>query len=213
MSSETWYKLFCDVRCSLRLPVTVPVSAGVNRSGKAVPSPPSLVALAWLAPKLATPSSAMSNGCGHPRRKNKPAPSPGLLFLLSPFVTRTIFYQLVFATIYESYDITMQLSGLLLLPLLVAADQQPLMDKVSGWYDAAKAYVSNPVDEGAAKFTDLNVKKMNRNNWEQILTPKVEGQEDWLIYVTGGNKSCFGKCGRSDEAWNVCMIMACSSLI
>ncbi|EEP80305.1 conserved hypothetical protein [Uncinocarpus reesii 1704] len=44
-------------------------------------------------------------------------------------------------------------------------------------------------------------------NWESLLAPvsadaPAEARE-WLVYITGGNKTCFGRCGRVDEEWNV----------
>jgi PTH2 family peptidyl-tRNA hydrolase len=40
------------------------------------------------------------------------------------------------------------------------------------------------------------------SNWQSLLEPSSEPQ-DWLLYITGGNKTCFGRCGNADKAFNV----------
>ena len=93
----------------------------------------------------------------------------------------------------------------------LAADAQvPLKDKAQGWLDKAKSYipsgtpsVPNPVDAAAAGVAALKVQKVNIRNYERLLSPKLEGEEEWLIYATGQNKSCFGRCGKSDRVFNV----------
>ena len=103
--------------------------------------------------------------------------------------------------------------SLLLLPLLVAADQVPLRDQAAGWFDKAKAFVSgaaeaipdlpNPIDAGAAKVAANVVERINIRNWQRKMAPKPDIEEEWLLYLTGGNKTCFGKCGPMDAVWNV----------
>lgn len=98
----------------------------------------------------------------------------------------------------------------LLFSAVLAQDQVPLKEKAAGWLDKAKSYIPsgtpsipNPVEAAAAAFADKKVQKINVRNYKRILTPKLEGEEEWLIYATGGNKTCFGKCARADAAWNV----------
>lgn len=109
----------------------------------------------------------------------------------------------------------MHLSPLLLLPLLVAAEQNPLLAKASGYFDKAKAYVSgaaesipdsipNPIDAGGSKVAGNVVERINIRNWQRKLAPKLDVEEEWMIYLTGGNKSCYGKCGPMNTVWNVC---------
>ncbi|KIW18223.1 hypothetical protein PV08_02511 [Exophiala spinifera] len=101
-------------------------------------------------------------------------------------------------------------STLLLLPLLVAADQQvAFKDQAAAWFDKAKAYlpnaaavVPNPIDAGAAQVADSRVEKINLRNWKSKLGPKLDTEEEWMVYMTGGNKSCFGRCGKVDLTWN-----------
>ncbi|KIW68296.1 hypothetical protein PV04_04252 [Phialophora macrospora] len=109
--------------------------------------------------------------------------------------------------------------SLLPLPLLVAADTQvPLKDKAAGWFDKAKSYVSNaipsaavpvatpeiphPLDAAAAELAGNVVEKITIRNWQHKLAPKLDAEEEWMIFLTGGNKSCYGRCGLVNTAWN-----------
>ncbi|EHY55249.1 hypothetical protein HRR83_009050 [Exophiala dermatitidis] len=101
----------------------------------------------------------------------------------------------------------MHISTFLLLPLLVAADQVPLKEKAAGWFDKAKSYIPSgtppdPIDAGAAVVADRVVEKINIRNWQRKLAPKPDTEEEWMIYMTGGNKTCFGRCGNVDQKWN-----------
>lgn len=103
----------------------------------------------------------------------------------------------------------MHLSSLLLLPaltsLVAAQDQVPFQDKATEWINKAKSFIpgSNPVEAASAYIADKNVERINIRNWERKLSPKLNTEEEWLVYVTGGNKSCFGRCGHVDKKWNV----------
>lgn len=102
---------------------------------------------------------------------------------------------------------------LALLPALaVAEDQVPLGDRVQGWFNKAKAYLptATPVIPVAEKVVETpkkvvqekTVYSFNTTNWESLLEPKSTPQ-DWLVFVTGGNKTCFGRCGKAEESFNV----------
>ncbi|KAK5088214.1 hypothetical protein LTR05_002431 [Lithohypha guttulata] len=86
--------------------------------------------------------------------------------------------------------------------------QVPLKDIAQGWFDKAKSYIPStdsipdPIEAGAAAIAGQQVQKVNIRNFERLLAPKSEGPEEWLIYTTGGNKTCFGRCGNADLAWN-----------
>ena len=104
----------------------------------------------------------------------------------------------------------MKLFSLVLLPLLVAADQQPLQAQAAAWFNKAKAFVDNslnvashPIEAAADKVADATVVNITQRNWERRLSPQLDGPTEWLLLVTGGNKSCFGRCGPAEEAWNV----------
>lgn len=95
-----------------------------------------------------------------------------------------------------------------LLPALAAAQEQiPLAERVQGWLNKAKAYIPTatpaPVEKAAEKVVEKTVTPVNGSNWQSILEPSSEAQ-DWLIFVTGGNKTCFGRCAKAEKAFNVC---------
>jgi hypothetical protein len=109
----------------------------------------------------------------------------------------------------------MHISPLLLLPLLVVADQVPFKDQAFAWIDKAKSFVSgateaipdipDPIDAGASVVAGSVVEKINVRNWQRKLAPKADKDEEWMIYMTGGNKTCYGKCGPMNTVWTVCI--------
>ncbi|TKA69382.1 hypothetical protein B0A49_07052 [Cryomyces minteri] len=99
----------------------------------------------------------------------------------------------------------------LVLPVLAAAEQQiPLVDKLQGWFDQAKSYIptgaSSPVDAGASKIAEYAVTRLSLDNWKSVLVPSAsaasKGPEEWMVFITGGNKTCYGLCGTAEKAWN-----------
>ncbi|KAK2768502.1 hypothetical protein FQN54_000357 [Arachnomyces sp. PD_36] len=115
---------------------------------------------------------------------------------------------------------------LMLLPAIAAAQEQvPLMDQVQGqvqgWLEKAKAFLPSqpaaPVAEQqageeapAAASTPDNkavaekpVVPLTLANWESTLSAsEEEGPQEWLVFITGGNKTCFGRCGVAEKAFN-----------
>lgn len=102
---------------------------------------------------------------------------------------------------------------LLALPAIVAAQQQkPLQDTVQGWFNKAKSYipssVSSPIDAGAARVAAEKVTPLTRDNWVSTLTPSdssafSDGPEEWMVFISGGNKTCYGRCEGVEQAWKV----------
>lgn len=106
----------------------------------------------------------------------------------------------------------------LALPALAAAEQVPLMDQMKGWFNkataAASAYVPapsaaslpNPVDAGAAAISSVAVDRVTLDNWKELVVAggatASPGVEEWMIYITGANKTCFGMCEHAEKAWN-----------
>lgn len=101
---------------------------------------------------------------------------------------------------------------LALLPALAVAEEQvPLADRVQGWFDKAKSYLptATPVIPVAEKVADIpkkiiqekTVTPFNATNWQSLLEPTSTSQ-DWLVFVTGGNKTCFGRCGKAEKSFN-----------
>ena len=113
---------------------------------------------------------------------------------------------------------------LIFLPALVAAQQQvPLKEQLQGWFNKAKSYLPTNVPAAAAPadtpaapeqakqpppvLSEKPVTPLTMSNWESTLSPVEPGTPDtereWLVFITGGNKTCFGHCLRADEAFNV----------
>jgi hypothetical protein len=67
--------------------------------------------------------------------------------------------------------------------------------------------VPDPLDSGAAAVAGQVVERISIRNFQRKLAPKLEGEEEWMIYFTGGNKSCFGRCGPVDLVWNVSCLL------
>ena len=101
---------------------------------------------------------------------------------------------------------------LLALPALSAAQQFPLWDQAQDLFNKAKDYVSSaasvPIDAGASKVAEREVHPLTWDNWHDVLRHSGEQKpynppEAWMVYITGGNKTCRGMCDRMDRAWNV----------
>ncbi|CAI6257531.1 unnamed protein product [Periconia digitata] len=96
----------------------------------------------------------------------------------------------------------------------VAQDQVLLVDKLKGWFAQATAAVSSavpaaassPVASGRAKAAESIQHELTLENWKETLTvdPSVSTPttQEWLVYITGGNATCFGFCGNTTKAWN-----------
>ncbi|KAF2154083.1 hypothetical protein K461DRAFT_277152 [Myriangium duriaei CBS 260.36] len=113
-------------------------------------------------------------------------------------------------------------AAFLALGALASAQQQvPLADQVKGWFAKASSAVNsfgsaasataaasipNPVNAGAAAVAASQVHPLTLENYKATLAPGAAtaspGIEDWMIYVTGGNKSCYGLCENADREWN-----------
>lgn len=109
-------------------------------------------------------------------------------------------------------------SAILALPALaLAQDQVPLADKVRGWFKQAQEYlptaasvpsvIPNPVDAGASFVAEAVVHELNLTNWQSIVAPspsaQTAGPEEWMIFLTGGNTTCYGLCGNVTKEWTV----------
>lgn len=109
--------------------------------------------------------------------------------------------------------------ALLALPALATAQQIPFLDQVKGFFAKASESLSsaipsapssisipNPVASGAAKIADLNVARLTLDNHKDLLKPGAAtaspGVEEWMVFVTGGNKTCYGMCTSVEVAWN-----------
>ncbi|KAL4953146.1 hypothetical protein BDW69DRAFT_166070 [Aspergillus filifer] len=106
---------------------------------------------------------------------------------------------------------------LALLPALAVAEEQvPLADRVQGWFNKAKAYLptATPVVPVAEKIVEApkkvvqekTVTPFNATNWQSILEPTQDAQ-DWFVFVTGGNKTCFGRCDKAEKSFNESVLL------
>lgn len=100
-----------------------------------------------------------------------------------------------------------------ILPALAAAQEQvPLGDRVQGWFNKAKNYLPTatpvvPVEKVVEqKVQEKVVTPVNLTNWQATLEPSGAAQE-WLVFVTGGNKTCFGRCERANKAFNESVLL------
>jgi len=128
---------------------------------------------------------------------------------------------------------------LLALPALAAAQQQiPLMDQLKDLYAQATDAVSslipgaakpssapyasmpsvsvpNPIDAGASVIADAAVQRLTLENHKTLLVPGSAtanpGLEEWMVFVTGGNKTCFGLCRHAETEWNKSTALVASS--
>lgn len=110
----------------------------------------------------------------------------------------------------------MRVSALItLLPALVAAQESQFgfMDQAKGWFDQVKSFipqaasVAEPAQQAVhhttSKVPEQAVTYLNIKNYKDVLEPSTQPQE-WLLFFTGGNKTCFGRCLRAEHAFNVC---------
>lgn len=119
-------------------------------------------------------------------------------------------------------------SILLALPALaVAGEQVPILDKVKGFFNKATAAVSssipavpsNPInaatEKAVSKVAAAIQHPITLENWKEVLTVDPTASppttQDWLIFITGGNSTCFGMCGNATKAWNVREFVAAAS--
>ncbi|KAI0878775.1 hypothetical protein GGS24DRAFT_341507 [Hypoxylon argillaceum] len=109
-------------------------------------------------------------------------------------------------------------SALLALPLLAAADTpdyqaqfQEYLGQAQGHFEKLASKIPSPnkydpITAAAAKDGPTNMHTIALHNWKDILyepvTPGSTTPEEWWVLMTGGNKTCFGHCGKVDAAFN-----------
>lgn len=107
---------------------------------------------------------------------------------------------------------------LLAFTTLSSAEQFPFADKLQGWLNQAQSVaqqyipnsVPNPLHAGAAKVAENQVSQLTLQNWRSVLVPAGPSSgpfEPWMVYFTGGNRTCYGNCGQVDAKWNVCILI------
>ncbi|KAK3955522.1 hypothetical protein QBC32DRAFT_333364 [Pseudoneurospora amorphoporcata] len=68
-----------------------------------------------------------------------------------------------------------------------------------------KPIVSNAESATSTSVQAKKVERLTLSNWKDTLyapvQPAATSPEEWWVLVTGGNKTCFGRCGPVDEAF------------
>ncbi|KAE8133367.1 PTH2-domain-containing protein [Aspergillus pseudotamarii] len=102
-----------------------------------------------------------------------------------------------------------------ILPALAAAQEQvPIADRVQGWFNKAKSYLPTatpvipaPVEKVVEqKIQEKTVTPFNLSNWQSLLAPSDE-PKDWFVFITGGNKTCFGRCHQAEKSFNESVLL------
>lgn len=103
---------------------------------------------------------------------------------------------------------------LIVVPALASAAQEsqqiPLADTLNRWFEKAKSYLpatgSPPITAttAAAKkaAAEINIRPVSEENWESLLAPSSLSPQTWMIFVSGGNKTCYGQCTELESVWN-----------
>lgn len=100
---------------------------------------------------------------------------------------------------------------LLALPILASAEQ-PIYQ---AWFDKAKSYIpanlQQPLANAAKKSAGKHVTVLHQDNFKETLkaSPAAKAKKadtEWWIFITGGNKTCFGQCTGVERAWNVSLL-------
>ncbi|KAF2005178.1 hypothetical protein P154DRAFT_518711 [Amniculicola lignicola CBS 123094] len=106
-------------------------------------------------------------------------------------------------------------SVVLALPALAAAQAQiPIVDKIMGFFNQAKDAVTSAIpaapssaaEAAASKAAAAVVYELTPENWKQVLTADATAgaptTQDWVVYINGGESTCYGMCGNATKAWN-----------
>lgn len=115
----------------------------------------------------------------------------------------------------------MRASSLSILALAAAVAAQPdvpspIFERAKGWFDQAQQFIQSvagaPKAAASAKVAEHAVTPLTFANWKDVIqhsgaVQEYNPPEAWMVYITGGNRTCGGLCERPDRAWNVSRIM------
>lgn len=117
-------------------------------------------------------------------------------------------------------------TALMALPLLAsAAEQVPLMGPLDHIKASFQQYANiflpyaklvpqliphwnthDAAHAAAAKAGGSNIDILSIDTWKSTLrnsvTPNSAKPEEWWVFITGGNKTCYGRCGQAELAFN-----------
>ncbi|KAF4471575.1 hypothetical protein FALBO_1508 [Fusarium albosuccineum] len=100
------------------------------------------------------------------------------------------------------------------LPALAAAQDSPVEQykaQFQNFLGQMGSYVPNPghhdpVAALEAKTGAMRLNILTLENWKDTLyepvTPEATTPEEWWVLVSGGNKTCYGRCGTVEQAFN-----------
>ncbi|KAH8811743.1 hypothetical protein F5884DRAFT_783243 [Xylogone sp. PMI_703] len=105
--------------------------------------------------------------------------------------------------------------SLLALPLLTVAAQESPLDQAKAqaqyWFNKIASYIPTPSvpEPAAAATTKPTVRPLHvltLDNWKETIQSSVQldsaTPEEWWVFLTGGNKTCFGRCQGPETAFN-----------
>ncbi|KAH8677963.1 hypothetical protein BX600DRAFT_431272 [Xylariales sp. PMI_506] len=103
-------------------------------------------------------------------------------------------------------------AALFALPLLASAQDVPQYQaQFQNYLDKFISYLPNPsksdpVVATEAKIGEVKVDVVTLDNWRDVLyshvTPETTTPEQTWLFITGGNKTCFGRCEKPEKAFN-----------
>lgn len=123
--------------------------------------------------------------------------------------------QITIRTIPQAFKMRLSiLTNLLIASSTLAAvqEQKPLGFGVTAqsWFDKAKDFATGvfaPVNPGATGPS--SVVPITSANWQSTFAPSVtSNDQSWMVLISGGNKSCYGRCGMVEEAWSEAAVAA-----
>ncbi|KAF4973584.1 hypothetical protein FZEAL_9285 [Fusarium zealandicum] len=100
------------------------------------------------------------------------------------------------------------------LPALAAAQDSPVEQykaQFQNFLGQMGSYVPNPgqhdpVAALEAKTGSMRLNVLTLDNWKDTLyepvAPEATTPEEWWVLVSGGNKTCYGRCGNVEQAFN-----------
>ncbi|TWU78861.1 hypothetical protein ED733_007586 [Metarhizium rileyi] len=100
------------------------------------------------------------------------------------------------------------------LPLLASAQEDPLAQYKAQFQtvmDNFAAYIPNPgtydpVAALEAKLGSMKMSTLSLENWKETLyepvAPGATVPTEWWVLITGRNKTCYGQCGKVEQAFN-----------
>lgn len=106
----------------------------------------------------------------------------------------------------------------LTLPALTTAQdiQKPLIEQATSFFasllgslpttvPSVPPSLKSPLAATTSKISALTITPLTISNYETVLTPdpsSSKSPQEWMVFITGGNKTCGGHCARLEREWN-----------